>query len=274
MKKTGRVHGAAKARVEYILTSKLICDCCGEKMKGVSGKAKNGTVYRYYTCKSLKGGNKCKRKNISKEYIENLVIDTCKLILNDVNINMIAKQIYETGQRENNKTIIIKEYEQQIKSLERAIENLLKAVEKGENIDLINDRINKNREELNQTKILLAKEKNKVLEIDEQRIKFFLSQFQHGNFDDMEFRKKLINIFVNEIHLKEDELMIIFNVSKQKISLPVLQTGKDSICKSFNFTSSYKNIKGSYNDLMVSQEGMHTLKMLKYQQFRVWLMQF
>lgn len=198
----------------------------GEKMKGVSGKAKNGNIYRYYTCKSLNGDKKCKRKNISKEYIENLVIDTCKLILNDVNINMIAKQVYDTSQKEDYRNIAIKEYENQIKNIENAIENLLKAVERGENVELINKRISKNREDLKNVKILLAKEKNKVSDINGQHIRFFLSQFKNGNFDDIEFRKKLVNTFVKEIHLNEKEIMIIFNVSKQKITLPVLQTGK------------------------------------------------
>ena len=62
----------------------------GEKMKGVSGKAKNGNIYRYYTCKSHKTDKKCNRKNINKEYIEKLVLDNCKQLLNDENINMIA----------------------------------------------------------------------------------------------------------------------------------------------------------------------------------------
>lgn len=214
----------------------------GEKMKGVSGKAKNGNIYRYYTCKSHKTDKKCNRKNINKEYIEKLVLDNCKQLLNDENINMIAKQVYETCQKENNKNLAIKEYERQIKDIEKAIENLLVAVEKGMNVDLINERIIEKRKELEGTKVLLAKEKNKIIEIDEQHIKFFLSQLKNGNIDDMTYRKKLINIFVNEIHLKEKELIIAFNVSKQKISLPVSLTDKENIDISAYTTGSYKTV--------------------------------
>ena len=78
-------------------------------MRGFSGTAKSGNIYRYYGCKSHTGKKKCKRKNISKDYIENLVVNKCKQILNNENIAFIAKQIYEVCQKENNKNLIIKE---------------------------------------------------------------------------------------------------------------------------------------------------------------------
>lgn len=52
-------------------------------MRGVSGTAKSGNTYRYYGCKSNTGKKKCKRKNINKDYIENLVVNKYKQILND-----------------------------------------------------------------------------------------------------------------------------------------------------------------------------------------------
>ena len=59
-------------------------------MRGFSGTAKSGNIYRYYGCKSL-------------------VVNKCKQILNNENIAFIAKQIYEVCQKENNKNLIIKE---------------------------------------------------------------------------------------------------------------------------------------------------------------------
>ncbi len=241
--------GGAKAKEEYLLTSKMVCDCCGEKMKGVSGKAKNGSIYRYYTCKTHKGKKKCQRKNLSKDYIENLVINKCKQILNnDENIDFIAKQIYEICQKENNKNLIIKEYEKRIKKSKKAIENLLSAIENGDNVDLINERIREKRKELEETEVLLLKEKNKLANINEEHIRFFLHQIKNGDINDIKYRKKLINIFVNEIHVTEKDIIIVFNVSKQKISLAVPITAKENID-----TNTF--LKGSYFNDMVSQEG-------------------
>ena len=221
-------------------------------MKGVSGKAKNGSIYRYYTCKCKNEEHKCTRKNVNKEIIENAVINKCKEILNDDNISIIAKQVYEKCQQENNSTLLIKEYEQQIKTIEKSIDNLLVAIERGENLDLINNKITKNRELLEAKQILLAKEKNKIMTIDEDQIKFFLTQLKTGDVNDADYRNRLVNIFVNEIYLAETEVTIIFNVSKQKISLSVPYTDKD---KTFKNVETLSYTKGSYKTVLVSQEG-------------------
>ena len=151
--------------------------------------------------------------------------------------------------KENNKNLIIKEYEAKIKENEKAINNLLLAMEKGANVDLINERIIAKRKELEETKLMLAREKNKLINIDEQQIRFFLSQLKDGNINDIAYKKKLINIFVNEIHLTEDEIIIIFNVSKQKITL--------SIPTIDNVKNTYLNTHTEclYNNVLVSQEG-------------------
>ena len=101
-------------------------------------------------------------------------------------------------------------------------------------------------------KLLLAKEKNKIMTIDEDQIKFFLNQLKTGDVNDTDYRKRLVNIFVNEIHLAETEVTVIFNVSKQKISLSVPITDKD---KTFINVDTLSYTKGSYNTVMVNWEG-------------------
>ena len=226
----------------------MVCDCCGERLRGVSGKAKNGNVYRYYSCKTHSSNKKCKRKNISKDYIEDLVINKCKQILNDENIKIIAEQIYEVCQKENNKNLLIKELEKKIKDTEKAIDNLLVAIENGNNVDLINNRISQKRKDLDELELLLLKEQNKLLYMDKEHIRFFLNQLKNGNINDIKYKKKLISIFVNEIHVTEKEVTIVFNVSKQKISLAVPNTAKENID-----TTDF--LKGSYNNALVKQEG-------------------
>lgn len=130
---------------------------------------------------------------------------------------------------------------------------MLVAIERGENLDLINDKITKNRELLESKKILLAKEKNKIMTLDEDQIKFFLNQLKTGDVNDIDYRKRLVNIFVNEIHLSETEVTVIFNVSKQKISLSVPITDKDKTFINANALS--YTTQGSYKLCLVSQKG-------------------
>ena len=61
-----------------------------------------------------------------------------------------------------------------------------------------------------------VKEKNKLLYTNEEHIRFFLHQLKNKDINDIKYRKKLIKIFVDEIYITEDEIIIIFNVSKQK----------------------------------------------------------
>ena len=117
---------------------------------------------------------------------------------------------------------------------------------------MINNKITKNRELLEAKQILLAKEKNKIMTIDEDQIKFFLTQLKTGDVNDADYRNRLVNIFVNEIYLAETEVTIIFNVSKQKISLSVPYTDKD---KTFKNVETLSYTKGSYKTVLVSQEG-------------------
>ena len=248
LEKNRKAPSASKADMEYILTSKLICDSCGNKMKGFSGKGKLGVKYRYYTCKTLKKENpKCNQKNISKELLEDIVVKNAKDLLNNENINIIANKVYQACQEANNKSVFVKEYEKQIAVLEKSINNLLSAIEKGENLDLINERLNQNRKELEKNKKLLTQEKKKINNINIENIKFFLNQIKNGDIRDIEYRKKLINIFVNEIHLHENQLIIVFNVSNQKITLPApltaVSTGNVSLDRCL------------YLPVMVSQEG-------------------
>ena len=55
----------AKAKIPYLLTTKLFCGTCGEMMTGISGTSQNREIHHYYTCKGRKEHN-CNRKNVKK----------------------------------------------------------------------------------------------------------------------------------------------------------------------------------------------------------------
>ena len=145
------------------------------------------------------------------------------------NLHTIAKQVYEKCQQENNSTL--------------------------QNLDLINNKITKNRELLEAKQILLVKEKNKIMTLDEDQIKFFLTQLKTEDVNDADYRNRLVNIFVNEIHLAETEVTVIFNVSKQKISLSVPITDKD---KHFISAETSHTTTGSHKYLHGEPEGIRT----------------
>ena len=157
----------AKADEDYILTTKLFCGKCRSTMVGSSGTSQNGTIYKYYVCSnSLK--KKCNKKNIQKQLLEDLVVNECRNILTDENINMISNKVYAICQKENAQSSLLKSLEKQIKKIYSGIENLMVALEKGENVDLINQRITDKRDELNEAKKKYNIESKKLVNLTEQ----------------------------------------------------------------------------------------------------------
>lgn len=210
----------SKAKEEYILTTKLFCGKCNEMLTGTSGTGRNGTVHYYYGCNG-KRTKKCKKKNVKKHEIENLVISLCRALLTDDNIDKISEKVYDICQKEDSRNYFVKVLEKRIKELFRSIENIIRAIESGQNVDLYNNRLTELRTELDQTEKTLKLEKSKIVVLTKDEIKFFLLQLRNGNTDDIKYRKILVNIFVNKIYLYDDKIMIIFNVGKEPLTITV-----------------------------------------------------
>ncbi len=91
-----------KAKVEYILSEKLICGKCGNKMTGVSAMSKNKTLHNYYKCVGVTK-HTCDKRTIRKQYLEDEVITAITGdgternkygVLTDEFIDMVAAETY------------------------------------------------------------------------------------------------------------------------------------------------------------------------------------
>lgn len=205
----------SKAKEEYILTTKLYCGHCKEMMTGTCGTSQSGAIYYYYICNGIKK-KVCKRKNVQKHYIEDIVVNKCRELLTNKTIKEIANKVYEICQKENSQSCLIKALEKEIRTLNKNIENLIIALENGQNVDLISQRLTQKREELNIAEEKLEDEKSKLVNLTEEQIIYFLLQLKSMN---IKYRKMLVNIFINRIYLYDDKLEIIFNLGERKIIL-------------------------------------------------------
>ena len=208
----------SKAKEEYILTTKIFCGHCKEAMTGTCGTSQTGTIYNYYTCNGVKK-KKCKRKNIAKSVIEDFVVNECRKILTTKNINIIAKKVYDICQQENSQSCLLKSLEKQIKTLNKNIDNLLKAIESGQNADIINDRITENRCELEKVMKQYDDENSKLINLSPKQIKYFLMQLKNGNINDLKYRKTLVNVFINKIYVYDKNVTILFNVGRTPVTV-------------------------------------------------------
>ena len=117
-----------KAKVEYLLSDKMICGHCGNKMTGISSTSKSKKIHHYYKCTGNKGI--CKKRTVRKQFIEDEVIAAIvgeHGILTDEFIDLVAAETYLLIQSEQNDTEI-KRLENLVAENQKAINNLMQAL--------------------------------------------------------------------------------------------------------------------------------------------------
>lgn len=221
MEKNKHAPARSKAKNEYILTTKLFCGYCREMMTGISARGKMGVVYYYYTCNSRKKGL-CHKKNIHKDYIENLVISECRKLLTDENIDRISKEvikIYRSGANETN----LRRLEKQLSENERKHSNIVETIAECDDSSLRKTffgKLKKLEEEHSNLEKEIAQERKiqpKALTIT--HIKFFLNSLKKGNINDIKYQKLLIDTFINAIYLYDDKLTLILNSGDKPVTI-------------------------------------------------------
>ena len=129
MEKNRHAPAMAKAKEDYLLTTKLFCGTCGRLMVGESGKRRTGVMYHYYKCSGAKRHLGCKRKAIRKQWRERAaVLITVQRVLKDDEIDRIAAAIVSLQEREDT-TLPAMRF--QLAACEKAIDNMLNAIQQG-----------------------------------------------------------------------------------------------------------------------------------------------
>ena len=97
-----------------------------------------------------------------------------------------------------------------------AIENLWKALEHGQSIDMITERIDKRKQEKATLEDQLALEMAKEFILTEPQVVAFLQKLKSSK-DDIRRRRSIINIFVSAIYLWDDKFRMVLNGSDKQI---------------------------------------------------------
>ena len=197
----------ARDKEEYLLTTKLFCGYCKEMMTGYSGTSKTGRKYRYYACKNAKK-NLCQKKVVNKQKIEDRVVLECRRLLTDTNIDNISQAVAAACQADYDSSAV-KRLKASVREADEAIENLWKALERGQSVEMITERIERRKAEKNELQEQLAIEMNRQIVFTAPQIKAFLTSLKKGNINDENNRKGFVNIFVRAIYLWDDKKMTL-----------------------------------------------------------------
>jgi len=203
----------ARAKTDYLLTTKLFCGHCKEMMTGTSGTSKSGKLHTYYGCVGTRK-KICNKKNVQKDYIENLVIEKARELLTDDAIDKISQGVVDIANKEKEKSNI-KRLKKAIKENERQKENLFNSLKLCD-IDSVKKSIFEELAKMEENSKLLKNEllieESQNVNITKTQVKFFLNQIKNGNINDLRYRKAIINTLINKVFLYDDTITIIFSV--------------------------------------------------------------
>lgn len=199
----------SRGKQEYLLTTKLFCGHCREMMTGYGGTGKSGRAYYYYACKNAKK-KLCRKKIVNKEIIEIRVVLECHKLLTEKNIRRLAKSVADATSA-NYDSSTVKRLKDSLKEVDTAIENLWKALESGQSVEMITGRIEKRKQEKEEIQTQLAIEMSKDVVYTEAQIYNFLHSLKEGNLNDENNRRGIINIFLHSIYLQDDRFTLMLN---------------------------------------------------------------
>ncbi len=208
-----------KAVIEYLLTGKLFCGHCGSSMQGVSGTGKSGNKWSYYQCAARRKRSGCKKKHEKKDFLEWYVVEqTVEYVLTPPRIQQIAKAVVEQYEKEFGDDSVSK-LENRVAWLTKQIEKLTfdalempKASRKPLYAKIEAYDAERSDLEIDLSKLQIANE----IRYTEEDIVVWLKSFCKGDLFDMDFRKRIIDVFINSIYLYDDRVIIYYNVQGGK----------------------------------------------------------
>ena len=212
-----------KAKVEYLLSDKLICGKCGNKMTGISSTSKSKKIHHYYKCVGVTK-SVCDKRTIRKQFIEDEIIAAIvgngteqnpHGVLTDEFIDTIAAETYMLIQAERNDSEI-KRLESLVADNQKAINNLMQALMLGKIADTILAQIEKLESENKELNDTIESEKALQINYSYADIRKWLQHFRTLDYSKTKNRKDLIDTFIYRVLLYDDKMKVIFNLKGEQ----------------------------------------------------------
>ena len=131
-----------------------------------------------------------------------------EMVNDDKVIEAIVAMLMDLQEREN---IDLPLYEQQLRDVERNIENLLNAIQQGILTKSTKARLEKLEAAKEDLEARIANERITKPKLTEEQLLHFLHKFRVLDMSKQSHRQRLIDTFVNRIYLYDDKLVITFN---------------------------------------------------------------
>ena len=212
MKRNKKAPAMHRSVDDYILTTHLFCGKCGTMMTGEMGTSMTLQQYRYYKCYHVRK-KKCDKKNVRKEWIEDLIIDNVMKYISDDNIiEELAEHILNIQSIESHTISVIKT---QIIEVEKKLNNLIEAMTQGIFSSATKKALDELEEQKKNLELELFREEVKNPILTKDQILFALYNYRKLDLTTNEGKKQLVDSFVNSVYLYDDHCIITFNYKNQ-----------------------------------------------------------
>ena len=214
-----KISKSPKAKINYLLTEKLFCGYCNEPMIGVSGTGNSGKKYGYYTCPKQRAKKGCEKKKVSKNWLENLVVEeTIKYLNVPGMIDKVAEKVFAIQDEEKPDEVerlkkALEENKKSLKNIQRAIEMGVFSKETKERIDALEEEQGILEYELSEATA------NRII-FSKEQIAFMLRMYLEPSGDDEKDKENIIKSFISKVFLWDDKVVIYFNITKDTTDEP------------------------------------------------------
>ena len=201
---------------DYLLTGKLFCGHCNSAMTGYSGTGRSGTLHHYYVCQKRRIEHDCKKKNVRRDDIEIAVAQAIRdHALQPETIEWIADSAVAYMKKlEEGKHIAI--LEERLNGVQKAIKNIMTAIEQGIFTDTTKSRLLELEKEQTEIVKQIKIEKDSIIPISRDDVVAGLSVFREGDVHDKKYLAKLFDTFLVAVYLYDNEMKIVFSFSGKK----------------------------------------------------------
>ncbi len=231
LEKNKRTPAKAKAKEEYLLTTKLFCGKCERMMVGESGKSRTGQMYYYYKCAGAKRKQGCDKKAIKKDWIERVVIRlTIDRVLQPREMMKIAEDVEALQDKDN---VILPALRQQLAEIERNIANIIHAIEQGIYSESVKERLEELEAARTELKHNILLEELEKPRITKESVVAWIEQFRYGDMNSVDYQRRVIDSFVNAVYVFDDKLLLTYNFKggTQTITLKEIEAAYGSDLK-------------------------------------------
>ena len=179
-------------------------------MAGESGTSgTKGVKYCYYKYGGAKRKLGCKRKPLKKYWIERAaVLVTVDRVLKDAEIDRIADAVIALQEIEDP---TLPALNRQLAECEKAIENMLNAIQMGILTESTKERLEQLEEQKKSLKLSITQTQIERPRYTKPQIVDWISRFKFGNVNDPNYQRQIIDIFINSIYVFDDKLAFTYN---------------------------------------------------------------